>query len=95
MPLRENLHSDQKRLLLTVGEYIKANAGQLEAFTIDHFVVPPFSNIGGLQRAVQVFSSEELLLQTIASLNRAVFKENIIHEGHEEAQSNEWLDSQG
>ena len=72
---QNKLHSDQKRLLLTVGEYIKANAGQLDAFSIDHFVVPPFSNIGGLQRAIQVFGSEEQLAATLASLNHALFSQ--------------------
>lgn len=69
------LHSDSKRLLLTIGEYIKANADILERFTLDHFVVPPFSNIGGLQRAIQTFGSEERLQRTLASLNHAVFSE--------------------
>ncbi len=82
---QESLHSDQKRLLLTVGEYIKANAGQLEAFTIDHFVVPPFSNIGGLQRAIQVFGSEDRLAKILDSLNRAIFSDEadtILAEAH-------------
>ena len=68
-----HLNSDMKRLLLTVGEYIKANANTLEAFTIDHFVVPPFSNIGGMQRAVQTFGSKEQLAKILTSLNLAVF----------------------
>ncbi len=70
-----SLHSDQKRLLLTIGEYIKANAGRLEDFTLDHFVVPPFSNIGGQQRAIQTFGSEERLAEVLDSLNRAVFSD--------------------
>ncbi|MEW8692244.1 MAG: DEAD/DEAH box helicase family protein [Candidatus Thiodiazotropha endolucinida] len=72
---QQDLHSDKKRLLLTVGEYIKANADALEEFTIDHFVVPPFSNVGGMQRAVQTFGSEEQLERILASLNLAVFSE--------------------
>lgn len=71
-----HLNSDMKRLLLTVGEYIKANADTLDAFTIDHFVVPPFANIGGIQRAIQNFGSREKLEQTLESLNRAVFAED-------------------
>lgn len=70
-----DLHSDNKRLLLTIGEYIKANADILDQFTLDHFVVPPFSNIGGLQRAIQTFGSEERLQRILASLNHAVFGE--------------------
>ena len=72
---QEGLNSDIKRLLLTIGEYIRANADALEEFTIDHFVVPPFSNIGGMQRAVQTFGSEERLARILASLNLAVFDE--------------------
>ncbi|MCB1803094.1 MAG: restriction endonuclease subunit R, partial [Gammaproteobacteria bacterium] len=72
---RTALHSEQRRLLLTIGEYIKANAGDLEEFTIDHFVVPPFSHIGGLQRAVQTFGSEDALARLIADMNAAVFLE--------------------
>lgn len=67
------LHADMKRLLVSVGEYIKANADACEAFTIDHFVVPPFSNLGGLQRAIQVFGGEKHLVDMLHSLNHAVF----------------------
>ncbi len=70
---QKHLNSDMKRLLLTVGEYIKANADTLEEFTIDHFVVPPFSNIGGMQRAMQSFGTEDKLAKTIKSLNKALF----------------------
>ena len=70
---QSQLNSDMKRLLLTVGEYIKANADILDAFTIDHFVVPPFSNIGGIQRAIQDFGNEERLARTLDSLNKAIF----------------------
>lgn len=79
---RTDLHSERRRLLLTIGEYIKANAGDLDEFTVDHFVVPPFSNIGGLQRAVQTFGSEDALTRIIAGMNTMVFAEDIVHEGH-------------
>lgn len=81
---QEGLNSDRKRLLLTIGEYIKANADALEEFTIDHFVVPPFSNIGGMQRAVQIFGSEEQLERIIATLNLAVFSEEGVAENTEQ-----------
>jgi len=68
-----NLHSDMKRLLHTVGEYIKANADILEEFTIDYFTVLPFTNIGGMQRAIQTFGSEEQLIKTLDKMNNAVF----------------------
>jgi type I restriction enzyme R subunit len=73
MGSQTSLNSDIKRLLLTIGEYIRANADNIDAFTIDHFVVPPFSNIGGTQRAIQTFGSEEKLVQILNSLNSAVF----------------------
>lgn len=73
---QQGMNSDMKRLLLTVGEYIKANADDLEGFTIDHFVVPPFSNIGGMQRAIQDFGTEEKLVSVLDSLNRAVFTDD-------------------
>lgn len=67
------LHADMRRLLVSVREYIKANANTCDVFTVDHFVVPPFSNLGGLQRAVQMFGGETPLADTLQSLNRAVF----------------------
>jgi len=73
---RTEFHSEQVRFLRTVGEYLKANAGRLDSFTADHFMVPPFSNIGGLQRAVATFGNEERLAAVLASLNRAVFAED-------------------
>lgn len=81
---QEELNSDKRRMLLTIGEYIKANADEIEEFTIDHFVVKPFSNIGGLQRAVQTFGSEDKLEGIIASLNLGVFSDD----GMEQQQNN-------
>jgi len=83
-----HLNSDMKRLLLTVGEYIKANANDLDNFTIDHFVVPPFSNIGGIQRAVQVFGGNDRLNDVLRSMNSAVFSdENISNESEHHAET--------
>ena len=56
-----------------VKRLFEANAGRLEGFTLDHFGVPPFSNIGGLQRAIQTFGSEEGLARVLDSLNQALF----------------------
>jgi hypothetical protein len=61
------------RVLVAVGEYLKANADLLDEFTIDHFALPPFSQNGGVQRAVQAFGSDERLQRVLANLNRAVF----------------------
>lgn len=71
---QSNLHADSRRLLLSIGEYIKANAHTLSAFTSDHLASQqPFANNGGLQRAIQAFGSEERLQQILSSLNAAVF----------------------
>jgi len=69
------LHSDMKRLLYTVGEYIKANADTLEEFTIDYFTVLPFTNIGGMQRAIQTFGNEGQLVKILEKMNKAIFTE--------------------
>ena len=58
-----------------VGEQIKANATTLESFETYHFVNPPFSFRGGLDRAVQVFGGTETLESILAGLNTAVFGE--------------------
>ena len=73
---QENLHADEKRLLLMIGEYFRANAETAEPFTQDHFaVVPQFKNVGGLPRAIQAFGNEERLHIALASLNQAMFAE--------------------
>lgn len=71
-----DLHSEQVRFLRAIGEYLKANAGQLNGFTTDYFMVPPFSHIGGLQRAVATFGSEERLVAVLDDLNRSVFADD-------------------
>lgn len=70
---RDDFHSEQLRLLRSIGEYLKANTGQLDGFTLDHFMLPPFSHVGGLQRALATFGSEERLTAVLGDLNRAVF----------------------
>lgn len=73
---QENLHADETRLLLMIGEYFRANAETAEPFTPDHFsVVPQFKNVGGLSRAIQAFGNEELLRAVLANLNQALFAE--------------------
>ena len=72
----QDLHVDEKRLLLMVGEYFRANAETAESFTLDYFsVVPQFKNVGGLPRAIQAFGNEERLTQVLNSLNQAMFEE--------------------
>ena len=70
---RDDLHGEERRLLLSIGAYLKANAGTLGAFTADHFMVPPFANSGGLPRAIQTFGGEIRLNLLLDDLNRAIF----------------------
>ena len=72
---QQGIKAEQNRLLKTMGEQIRANADALHEFSIDRFVLPPFSLFGGLQRVIQIFGSEEKLQKIIASLNAAVFRE--------------------
>lgn len=71
---REDLTSDQLRLLRMVGEQIKANATSLERFEAHQFVNPPFIFKGGLDHAMRVFGGESFLQKTLQELNSAVFR---------------------
>jgi type I restriction enzyme R subunit len=82
---RADLHSEARRLFLSIGEYLKANVGAMDEFTIDHFLLPPFSNLGGRQRAIQACGSEKALIELLEEMNRAIFCEDNLQEGHEEA----------
>ncbi len=68
-------NSDQERLLRVIKEQIKANAGTLTSFDDFRFDMPPFSMIGGYQRARQIFGGDAGLAEVIASMNEAVFGE--------------------
>ncbi|MCP2155873.1 UNVERIFIED_ORG: type I restriction enzyme R subunit [Rhizobium sp. SLBN-170] len=68
-------NSDQERLLRIIKEQIKANAGTLTSFDDFRFDMPPFSMIGGYQRARQIFGGDAGLAEVIASMNEAVFGE--------------------
>lgn len=68
-------NSDQERLLRVIKEQIKANAGTLASFDDFRFDMPPFSMIGGYQRARQIFGGDAGLAEVIASINEAVFGE--------------------
>lgn len=67
-------NSDQERLLRIMKEQIKANAETMERFDDFRFDMPPFSMIGGFQRARQVFGGDSGLEQVLKSLNKAVFE---------------------
>ncbi|MCY1320393.1 DNA phosphorothioation system restriction enzyme [compost metagenome] len=68
-----NFNSDQERLLRVIKEQIKANAGTMTRFDDFRFDMPPFSMIGGYQRARQIFGGDTGLEKILASLNLAVF----------------------
>lgn len=72
--LAENsFHSDQMRLLRMIEQQIKADADDIAAWEDWRFTNPPFSSVGGIQRARQTFGGADGLDRMIASLNRAVF----------------------
>ncbi|TGT53566.1 DEAD/DEAH box helicase [Mesorhizobium sp. M00.F.Ca.ET.170.01.1.1] len=68
-----DFNSDQDRLLRIMKEQVKANAETMARFESFRFDMPPFSVIGGYQRAKQVFGGDAALEAVLASLNRAVF----------------------
>lgn len=72
---------EQRRLLNTIGEQIKANADALDAFELHHFVNPPFSYMGGLDRAALLFGGMDQLETMLTELNRAVFHTPADHGG--------------
>jgi type I restriction enzyme R subunit len=67
------LTPDQLRLLRMIGEQIKANANTMSRFDVYHFVNPPFSLTGGLDRAIRAFGGEDQLNAALVELNAAVF----------------------
>ena len=72
--LAENsFHSDQMRLLRMIEQQIKADADDIAGWEDWRFTNPPFSSVGGIQRARQTFGGADGLDRMIASLNRAVF----------------------
>ncbi|MDP5239122.1 DEAD/DEAH box helicase family protein [Uliginosibacterium sp. 31-16] len=74
--LENTFNSDQLRLLLQLGEQIKASPDQFREIKPQHFaVIPAFKNNGGLPRWVQIFGGAEALNQLLAALNATVFKD--------------------
>ena len=70
---REDWTPDQIRLLRMVGEFIRANATDLESFETYHFANDPFRGIGGRRMAEGLFGGAEKLADLLAGLNAAVF----------------------
>jgi type I restriction enzyme R subunit len=69
--------ADQERLLRMIESQIKANAADLASFDDWRFTMHPFSLQGGIQRARQIFGGDAPLQAMLASLNRAVFAEDV------------------
>jgi type I restriction enzyme R subunit len=75
--LSENtFHSDQMRLLRMIEEQIKADGNEIAEWEEWRFTNPPFSSVGGIQRARQTFGGADGLERMVASLNRTVFDED-------------------
>lgn len=68
-------NSDQLRLLRMMEQQIRADADGIGEWEEYRFVNPPFSAIGGIQRARQTFGGPDGLRALIASLNVGVFDE--------------------
>lgn len=70
---QEDLDAEQERWLRLIGERFKADPDAFEGFTIGHFAFQPFSQIGGVQKALQVFGGTERLHARLIEMNAAVF----------------------
>ncbi|OYQ25107.1 restriction endonuclease subunit R [Sandarakinorhabdus cyanobacteriorum] len=70
--LAQDFNSDQMRLLRLIQSQIEANP-EMADFNVYRFTQPPFSFNGGVQRARQLFGSDEGLQAMLAALNAAVF----------------------
>jgi type I restriction enzyme R subunit len=67
----------QKRLIRMIGEYLKANAENVDGFTLSHFASQPFQREGGKQWALSIFGSFAKLGSLIEGINEAVFSEGM------------------
>lgn len=64
---------EQRRLLRTVGEQVRANALSMDGFDAGRFTLPPFSTRGGYAHAAALFGGEAGLERMLDGLNAAVF----------------------
>ena len=71
---QQHLEFEQERWLRLIGEQLKANPEGFDEFSVGHFAFPPFSLIGGLNKAVQVFGGADPLSAILHSLNRTVLQ---------------------
>jgi type I restriction enzyme R subunit len=69
----QSFNSDQMRLIRMIEQQIKADAADITEWEDWRFTNPPFSSVGGIQRARQTFGGAEGLDSLIASLNAGVF----------------------
>lgn len=81
----ESFNSDQMRLVRMVEQQIKADAADIAEWEDWRFTNPPFSSVGGIQRARQTFGGSDGLQRMIASLNIGVFDALDEARGHDTA----------
>jgi type I restriction enzyme R subunit len=74
---QEGLSPGEESWLRMIGSQLRANAGNINEFSVDHFALHPFSQLGGYPQAVRVFGSAERMEALIDSLNAAVFGHNM------------------
>ncbi|HLO78386.1 MAG TPA: DEAD/DEAH box helicase family protein [Magnetospirillum sp.] len=67
-------NADQMRWLRMMESQMRADAGEMIEWDASRFVMPPFSLLGGIQRARQLFGSDSGLNEMLASLNASVFR---------------------
>jgi type I restriction enzyme, R subunit len=72
---QSGLTPTEESWLQLVGNQIRANAGTLEAFSVEHFAFHPFTLMGGLPQAMRVFGGAERLEALLEDLNAAVFQD--------------------
>lgn len=75
---QQNLDFPQERWLRLIEEQLKANPDGFDEFSLGHFAFPPFSHIGGLNKAVQVFGGADALSAILHSLNRTVLQTSAV-----------------
>jgi type I restriction enzyme R subunit len=71
--LTQTVNSDQARWLGLVGSQIRANADTWTEVSAGNFAFAPFSNLGGVGKAIRLFGGEKPLEKTLKSMNAFVF----------------------
>lgn len=92
---QNDLSPQEESWLRVIGNQIRANADTMDEFTLDHFAFHPFTLMGGLSKAIQIFESEERLKSLLTSLDESVFNkiaaDQYHHQTEEQASINKGL----